>query len=136
MGNSGAGQRDKFFFFFKKKNFLNKLFNVLKEMRWMTRSKIRNLKQTKLIKTTIEEYFRGMCLHCSLCVLVFLLSFTAWKVSVFGVRIFRIFSISPYSVRMRENAGQNSLRESIQVHLSTLKRFWIDLLLNFTMAMT
>ena len=29
-----------------------------------------------------------------------------------------------------------SLWETIQVHLATLKRFWIDLLLNFTMAMT
>ena len=30
----------------------------------------------------------------------------------------------------------NSLWESIQVPLSKLKRFWTDLLLNFTMAMT
>ena len=29
-----------------------------------------------------------------------------------------------------------NFRESIQVHLSTLKRFWMHLLLNFAMAMT
>ena len=29
-----------------------------------------------------------------------------------------------------------SLRKSIKIHLSKLKRFWIDLLVNFTMAMT
>ena len=33
------------------------------------------------------------------------------------------------------NRETNS-RESIQVHLLTLKRFWMDLLLNFTIAMT
>ena len=32
--------------------------------------------------------------------------------------------------------GEYSLRESIQVSLSILKRFWMDLLLNFTMATT
>ena len=32
--------------------------------------------------------------------------------------------------------GLHTLRKSIQLDLSTLKRFWIDLLLNFTMTMT
>ena len=40
--------------------------------------------------------------------------------------------MSFFSIRRYEH----SLRESIQVHLSTLKRFRIDLLLNFTIAMT
>ena len=41
----------------------------------------------------------------------FIQVFTAWKLSVFGVilvRIFWHFRISPYSVRMRENADQNN----------------------------
>ena len=33
---------------------------------------------------------------------------TAWKVSVFGVILVILLSISPYSVRMRENADQDN----------------------------
>ena len=39
--------------------------------------------------------------------------------------------ISFFSIHLYEF----SLQKSIQVHLSALKRFWIDLLLNFTIAM-
>ena len=39
-------------------------------------------------------------------------------------------------ITQREYAALSSLRESIQVHLSKLKTFWIDLLLNFTTVMT
>ena len=47
---------------------------------------------------------------------------TTWKVSVFGVILVRIFphciscTISPYSVRMRENADQNSFEYELFLH--------------------
>ena len=67
-------------------------------------------------KTTIYNKVRALAQICVLdpSIRAFL-DDTAWKVSVFGVILVRIFlysgwirGISPYSVRMKENADQNN----------------------------